>query len=165
MKCRRFAKEKPTGVTQSAFPVFVEVNLLSNMSDTAAPLQDVTTSKYKVGQVWAYRTRPNEPNSSLTVVKVELQYGTAVVVHIHVDDLNLKPAESGGLPGTTASHLPFSENALDASVTNMIDHVVVLPDFEEGYMMWREAFLEGKAGIFSLTVAEVIDFIESTMSN
>ena len=159
--------EKPTGVTRSAFSIYLlHVILSSNMSETTvAPLQDVTTSKYKVGQVWAYRTRPNELNSLLTVVKVELQHGTAVAVHIYVDGLNLKPAESGGLPGTTASHLPFSEEALDASVTDMVDHVVVLPDFEEGYMMWREAFLEGNAGIFSVTVAEVMDFMESTMGN
>ena len=159
--------EKPTGVTRSAFSVYLlHVTLSSKMSNSAvAPLQDVTTSKYKVGQVWAYQTRPSEHHSILTVVKVELQHGTAVAVHIHVDGLKLKPAEPGGLPGTTASHLPFSEEALDASVTNMVDHVVVLPDFEEGYMMWREAFLEGKAGIFSLTVAEVMDFIESTMGN
>ena len=159
--------EKPTGVTRSAFSVYLlHVILSSNMSSSAVtPLQDVTTSKYKVGQVWAYRTRPNEPHSLLTIVKVELQHGTAVAVHIHVDGLNLKPAESGGLPGTTASHLPFSEEALDASVINMVDHVVVLPDFEEGYLMWREAFLEENAGIFSLTVAEVMDFIESTMGN
>ncbi|MFD2721127.1 hypothetical protein ACFST9_20600 [Hymenobacter monticola] len=158
--------EKPTGVTRSAFSVLLKVNSSCNMSDhSVAPLQDITTSKYKVGQVWAYQTRSNEPHSVITIVKVELQHGTAVAVHIHVDGLNLKPADPGGIPGTTASHLPFSEEALDASVTNMVDHVVVLPDFEEGYMMWREAFLEGKAGIFSLTVAEVMDFIESTMSN
>ena len=159
--------EKPTGVTRSAFSVYLlHVILTSSMSETTvAPLQDVTTSKYKVGQVWAYQTRPHEPNSLLTVVKVELQHGTAVAVHIHVDGLNLKPAESGGLPGTTASHLPFSEEALDTSVISMVDHVVVLPDFEEGYMIWREAFLEGNAGIFSVTVAEVMDFIESTMGN
>jgi hypothetical protein len=134
-------------------------------SNTVAPLQDVTTSRYQVGQVWKYRTRPNEPDSLLTIVKVELQHSTAIAVHIHVDGLCLKPAEPGGTPGTTASHLPFSEEALDASVTNIVDQVVVLPDFEEGYMMWREAFLAGEAGIFSLTVAEVMDFIESTMGN
>ena len=158
--------EKPTGVTRSAFLFLLHVILSSNMSENAvSPLLDVTTSKYKIGQVWAYKTRPNEPHSRLTVVKVELQHGTEVAVHIHVDGLNLKPSESGGVPGTTASHLPFSEEALDASVTDMVDHVVVLPDFEEGYMMWREAFLEGNAGIFNLTVAEVMDFIESTMGN
>ncbi|MBD2714419.1 hypothetical protein KBK19_05190 [Microvirga sp. STR05] len=133
---------------------------------TVAPiaLVDTEDSKYKVGQIWKYQTRPNERESLLTVVKVELQHEAIVVVHIHVDGLCLKPTEHGGKPGTTASHLPFSEEAMDASVIHLVTQVEQLPSFEEGYEMWREAFLDGKAGTFSITVAQVIDFIESSLN-
>jgi hypothetical protein len=132
---------------------------------SVAPLLDTEASTYRVGQVWEYSTRPNELGSLLTVVKVELQHETAVVVHVHIEGLNLRAADPNGFPGTTASHLPFSEKALDDSVTHLVDRVASLPDYEEGYMLWREAFLEGKAGMFDLTVAEVLNFIESTISN
>ena len=128
-------------------------------------LQDTTASKYQIGQVWGYSTRPYETDSYLTVVKVELLYGNEVAVHIQIDDLDMEPFELGGPPRTTASHLPFSEAALDASVTELLDKVEVSPEYEEGYEIWREAFFEGNAGIFSITVAEVIDLIESTTSN
>ena len=127
-------------------------------------LVDTNDSKYKVGQIWKYQTRPNETESLLTIVKVELQHETEVAVHIHVDGLCIKPNEPGGTPGTTASHLPFSEQAMDASVIHLITQAEQLPSFEEGYKIWREAFLKGEAGIFSITVAQVIDFIESTLS-
>ncbi|MCB2407059.1 hypothetical protein [Hymenobacter lucidus] len=129
------------------------------------PLLDTSASRFQVGQVWEYRTRPTETDSLLTVVKVELQHGTAVVVHVHVDGLMLKPTDLTATPGTTASHLPFSEEALNASVTHVVRHDKVLPEFGEGYALWREAFLAGEAGTFSATVAEVLDFIESTFSN
>ncbi|PJJ54652.1 hypothetical protein [Hymenobacter chitinivorans] len=134
-------------------------------ADVPVPLVDITTSRFQVGQVWEYHTRPTETGSVLTVVKVELQHGTEVAVHIHVDGLKLKTPNPDGKPGTTASHLPFSEEALTASVTHVVRHAATLPDFEEGYELWREAFLAGQAGVFSVTVAEVMDFIESTFSN
>ncbi|MCB2376200.1 hypothetical protein LGH70_01290 [Hymenobacter sp. BT635] len=134
-------------------------------ADAPVPLVDITTSRFQVGQVWEYHTRPAETDSLLTVVKVELQHGTAVVVHVHVDGLRLKTADPNGKPGTTASHLPFSEEALTASVTHVVRHADPLPEFEGGYGLWREAFLAGQAGTFSVTVAEVMDFIESTFSN
>ncbi|UOQ72513.1 hypothetical protein [Hymenobacter cellulosilyticus] len=134
-------------------------------ADAPVPLVDITTSRFQVGQVWEYHTRPTETDSLLTVVKVELQHGADVAVHVYVDGLRLKTPNPSGKPGTTASHLPFSEEALTASVTHVVRHANTLPDFEEGYEIWREAFLTGQAGIFSVTVAEVMDFIESTFGN
>lgn len=34
-------------------------------------LKETTESKYKVGQVWSYKTRPNEEKSTFIVVRVE----------------------------------------------------------------------------------------------
>jgi len=39
-----------------------------------------------------------------------------------------------------------------------------LPDYEEGYGMWRKAFEAGKAGIYTITVAEAVDVMEATRS-
>jgi hypothetical protein len=61
--------------------------------------------------------------------------------------------------------LPFSEDAIEASVTLLIAENEPLPDdFEKGYEMWIEAYFEGKAGVFSGPVASVLNMIDETMS-
>ena len=41
---------------------------------------------------------------------------------------------------------------------------VDLPDFEEGYGMWRKAFDAGNAGAYSITVAEAVEVMEKTLN-
>ena len=128
------------------------------------PIQTHYGSRFQVGQIWQYRVRPVDPQSTLQIVTVDLLHEKEVAVHVQVRGLNMKSSPTKPEEGI-ASHLPFSEEALEASVTNLLYQVSPLPDdFEEGYEMWREAFLEGKAGIFSVPVAEVISMIENTMS-
>ena len=129
------------------------------------PLQRHFGSRFQVGQIWQYKTRPDDPQSVLQIVKVDLLHGKEVAIHIQVRGLNMKSSPTEPDKGI-ASHLPFSEEAVEASVTNLLQRVSPLPDdFEEGYEMWRKAFLEGKAGIFSAPVVEVISMIDDTMLN
>jgi len=41
---------------------------------------------------------------------------------------------------------------------------VDLPDYEEGYTMWKEAFDAGSAGVYTITIAEAIDVMEATLN-
>ncbi len=52
-------------------------------------LTDVTDSKFKVGQVWKYKARPNEENSVFTVVKVENESKLGNIIHISVRNLKI----------------------------------------------------------------------------
>jgi hypothetical protein len=52
--------------------------------------------------------------------------------------------------------MPFSEEALDASITELVGPTSELPDFEDGYLIWRQ----DQGGVFTITVAEAIDFVE-----
>jgi hypothetical protein len=129
------------------------------------PLKRYSGSRFQVGQVWQYRTRLNDIKSVLQIVEVDLLHSKEIAVHIQVRGLNMQSSPTEPNEGI-ASHLPFSEEAIEASVTNLLQQDSPLPDdFEEGYEVWREAFLEGNAGIFSVTVAEVIDMIDDTMLN
>lgn len=122
---------------------------------------DVLDSKYQTGQVWNYRSRPHEPESTFTVVKVENGAALGDIVHISVHGLKMKRAD-GGL-GETIGHMPFAVKSIDESVTGLAREGAGLPDFSEGYGIWRAAFEAGKAGVFTTSVAEAVDFIEQAM--
>ncbi|NML67302.1 hypothetical protein HHL22_19040 [Hymenobacter sp. RP-2-7] len=133
------------------------------MTTDKAPIEDFHNSRFQVGQIWEYQTRTADPNSTLQILKVEKLYGAEIAVHIQVNGLNLKSNPEKKDSGT-ASHLPFSEDAIEASVTQLVVAKESLPqDFEKGYQMWREAFLEGKAGVFAMPIARVVNMIEETM--
>ena len=135
------------------------------MADTnQVPIEDFYNSRFQVGQVWEYQTRLVDPKSTLQILNVQRLYGTTVAVHVQVNGLNLKSVpklKDGG----TASHLPFSEESIEASVTNLLRANQPLPeDYKEGYETWYNAFMEGKAGVFTMPVARVVNMIEETMS-
>jgi hypothetical protein len=55
--------------------------------------------------------------------------------------------------------MPFSEEAMDLRVIDLIDTSDTLPDLQSGYDSLRTGFDSGKAGVFSITAAEAIDFM------
>ena len=60
--------------------------------------------------------------------------------------------------------MPISPDALKESVTELVNQTESLPNFEEGYEIWREAFDSGKAGIFTISVKECVEFMEQTIN-
>ncbi len=124
--------------------------------------QDTTESKYKVGQVWSYKTRPNEKKSTFIVLKVEKDPKLGNIIHIALRDLKLKRPNGDFIE--TAGHLPFAEEAINKSAVKLLKEKADLPDYEEGYGMWREAFDAGKAGIYTITIAEAVDVMETTLN-
>ena len=116
--------------------------------------------KYAAGQVWTYRTRPGEEASRLTVVAVgdERDYGT--VVHVAISQLEIHAGQAAGGVARTITHMPFDEQALDDSVLELVEREAELPDYREGYQLWREAFDRGEAGVFDCEVAAAVELME-----
>jgi len=129
---------------------------------TEPPVETIETmtSDFRPGQEWAYRTRPGEESSTLTVLRVERAPKLGVVVHVSVDGIRLgDPAR----PPRHIGHLPMSEDALRRSVTRKLRDDAPLPGFEDGYAIWREAYDGGEGGAFSIPVAEVVATIAATV--
>lgn len=128
-------------------------------------LVDTTDSKYKVGQVWKYKTRPTELNSTLSILKVEHTATDGNIIHVRVDSLRMKNPHQINGGSSEIGHMPFAEAAIDSSVTELLtSDQTVSPDFMEGYEIWREAFVAGKGGIFSVPVSEGVAYSEETMA-
>ena len=131
----------------------------------APALADTTDSQFRVGQQWNYRTRPQDAGATLVVVKVEASTKLGTIVHISLSGLKHKnPHHPGGLSETVA-HLPFSEAALAQSVTDLVEANAPLPEFVDGYNQWRNAFDAGRAGVFSISVAEAVSGMEAAMGS
>lgn len=125
-------------------------------------LKDTTESKYKVGQVWSYKTRPAEKDSTFVVLKVEAHPKVGNIVHVALRDLKLKRPDGEFIE--RANHLPFAEGSINKSAVKLVKEKADLPDYEEGYGMWKEAFDAGRAGVYTITIAEAVDVMEKTLN-
>ena len=126
-------------------------------------LADITTGKFHVGEKWRYQTRPGEQDSTLTIVKVESSPKLGTIVHISLDGLRIKSPHSREGTSETVSHMPLAESAVEKSVTTLLAANAPLPSYEEGYAEWRRAIDNGKGGVFTVSVAQAVDFVESTL--
>ncbi|MCW3059162.1 MAG: hypothetical protein JWQ02_983 [Capsulimonas sp.] len=128
-------------------------------------LRTVDNENFKPGQVWKYHTRPYEDGSTLTIVRTEHDDRLGSIIHIHVDEVRVKaPMHKTGLI-TEIGHLPCAEEVISQSVTEVVRENAPLRDFMEGYQQWRDAFDAGKAGIWTVPVAEMVSALESIVNS
>jgi len=116
---------------------------------------------FQVGQRWSYRTRPQEPESTLIIGRVENDPKLGSVIHVSVIGLRLKNPRAEGGFGNVAAHLPISPKALRDSVIARVGDAVPDADFERGYAMWRDA----GGGVFTVSVREAVQFVEDTLAS
>ncbi|AWT34846.1 hypothetical protein GCM10008956_36800 [Deinococcus arenae] len=114
--------------------------------------------EFQAAQRWTYRTRPGEDTSTVLILRRDDEpNGTAL--HVTLDRLRLgNPHLPGGVQ-MALGHAPVTADALRASVLELIQVNAPLPADEGGYRQWREAADRGEAGVFTLTLAEILDVI------
>ena len=119
---------------------------------------------FQIAQAWSYETRPGEEGSQIYIAKIDRDIGTKTIYHIYIDGLHLKnPLVSGG-EQATFSPLPITKEALEASVIGEPRRVTAVPDISEGYVIWREAYLQGRAGVFTIPVKQAIQHVEDAFN-
>jgi hypothetical protein len=124
-------------------------------------LKAVADPRYHVGDVWEYRTRRGEEQSRFTVVKAESSPNVGTIVHIGTENLIWKTCR-GDVLKQQIPHMPFALKALDASAIRRVGGSRKLPDYKEGYEEWRQAFLKGHAGVYTIPVQDAISVAEET---
>ncbi|HXS02476.1 MAG TPA: hypothetical protein VN724_18030 [Pyrinomonadaceae bacterium] len=121
-------------------------------------------SKYKVGQQWSYSARPGEEKSYLIIVKIDNDPKLGRIIHIALRGLKMKNPHSPDGFSEDVNHMPFLEAAIEKSGLKLLKEKVDLPDFEEGYQIWRKAFDAGDAGAYSITVSEAVVVMETALN-
>lgn len=112
--------------------------------------------KYRPGQVWEYKTRPSEPLSTLTILKVWVIPLGKIAVHIAIDDVHLTDLRGEEI-AHTITHAPLFAEFLDQSVTELVKESGPIPDFAAEYADWEK----DEGGIFIHTVAKIVTLIEN----
>ena len=127
--------------------------------------QPMALTKYRVGQVWNYRTRKGEESSRIFIVRADPHEKLGVIYHIYVDGVRIRnPGTSEGFQDCLP-HSPVSEETLNDSVTTLAsERAEQLPDVSEGYATWKKAFDSGEGGIFTIPVSQIIQFIEDIVT-
>ena len=110
------------------------------------------------------RTRPGEEGSLLTVLKVESSSKLDIIVHVSVDGLRIESPHTSDGVLETIGHMPFAEAAIDDSVINRASTGVPVSGYKDGYEEWRRAWDAGGAGIFTITVAEAVEFMAQALA-
>jgi hypothetical protein len=116
---------------------------------------------FEEGQVWAYKTRPGEVESRLLIDKVEDDPKLGRIFHISISKVQIK-----GGPITLTDelpHLPVSLQTLELSCTKLIGRSDPNPRYLPGYRMWRQAYDAGRAGIYTISIAEILDLTEKML--
>ncbi len=133
--------------------LIIAMGLLSFILGGCSKQSTSPASKFHAGQVWAFTPPTNQPNARITILRVESDSKLGTIVHIAISGVSYGDGQ------TQIHHLPFAESAVERSVTTLERESGPVPDFAEGYRMWRQAFDAGKGGVFTITVAEAFDAV------
>ncbi len=120
----------------------------------------VMTPEFTAGQRWQYNTRSGEEASRLLILKLE-DVHRQQVAHIQLDGLAMK-----GPHGVSQiiGHTPITADALARSVTVLDAEQVALPADDSGYQTWKAASERGEAGVFTVTIAELVEAMEQAIN-
>ena len=119
--------------------------------------------RYAAGQVWKYRHRPGEDGSRITILRIDTEPVYGNIVHIAVNGLSIQSPQAPEGYIRAMSHLPFAEDAIDQSVTELVE-TLPEPPATEGYAVWREAFEKGEAGVFTAPLGQLVASLEQSMN-
>ena len=115
---------------------------------------------YEVGQIWSYKTRPQEPNSTLMILRVDNTSKLGQVVFVGVKDVRV--LHPSGKMLSSMSPLPFTKDALDQSVIKVVGQTDKVMSSDFGYQKWKEAQMAGKKPLtYVKPVAEIIKGLEN----
>ena len=108
-----------------------------------------------VGQTWFF---DEQKESYLHILLIEEPVPDTIICHIAIENIHINGPNNK--PITSVGHLPFRLDAVQNSLTALKAEEEPLPDFREGYNQWKDAFEAGKAGFFTVSVAESIIYLE-----
>lgn len=119
----------------------------------------------KVGDKYSFKIDGTHPDPFFIVCNIEILNGIEVV-NIYIDGLNF---QNPNLPTQiihTISHAPAEKYALERSDIALLDSNVPLPDYSEGYSVWKEAYENGEAGYFKSSPSKIVsDLVGVWFSN
>lgn len=120
--------------------------------------------QYAEGQVWTIRARAGEEGATLLINRIEQDPRLGAIYHISVFGVRLDNPRAPGGATTELPHFPVSRETLDKSCLELQGLREPNPEYLRGYGEWREVFDAGRAGVFDIPVAEIVDIVQSAIA-
>ena len=121
-------------------------------------------ASFAEGEVWSYKTRAGETDSTLLINKIENDPRLGVIYHISVLGVLVKSRHAPSGVTRELPHIPVGRETLEASCIRMVGRSAPNPAYADGYAQWRQAFEEGQAGVFNIPVSEIVGVVESAIN-
>jgi hypothetical protein len=110
------------------------------------------------GQQWSIKSAA--PTTAKVIIDRLESWHSKTAVHISIIDLPVPQGLPGAGGTTVATHMPFEQSALAASLDRLLATGVSPPSgFESGYKSWHDA----NGGIFTVSVEKAIEFTLETL--
>ncbi len=121
-------------------------------------------AEYSVGQVWAYKSRAGEKQSTVLINKIEYHEKLGRIFHLSIDGVKIKNWRVAGGIQNDMPHVPVSENTLKMSLTKHVGNKAINSEYLKGYNEWKLEFDKDKAGIFTISIADIVAIVEEATS-
>jgi hypothetical protein len=122
--------------------------------------------QFKPGQIWTFKARAKEPDAFLCVLAVEMNDKIGQVVSIAIARVEIPNPDLEGGVQRSLPHAPITAAVLSEAVLECVADDGPLaddPSVAEAYQQWREPYVKGEAGVFTISPAEILDVIEGTL--
>lgn len=121
----------------------------------------IQAREYLAGQLWSYEARPGDDKSLVLIDLVESAPDKSAIYHVSVLGAHIPTRRGGPRLETDLPHFPVSKETLDKSLLELVGKRSPHESFRAGYDIWRSAFDDGRAGIFTISIAEIVAIVES----
>lgn len=123
----------------------------------------VSTS-YAVSQRWRCQGRSASETPVLTINRIDAHPLGGEILHVSVSGARIRhPGLRDGVI-TTFAHLPVIGQVLERSDAELVGEGAPDPAYLEGYQQWKQAFDAGQAGSYGISLAEILDLIETMLA-
>lgn len=144
--------------------LFLGIGSLASCSgDTPTYPQKAISKQFQPNDVWTYKTRPGEEDSRVIIGKIEEIENSTIVIHLKIIGLEILNPQNPDKLMTHLSHSPILAEVLKESVIEKVGSNGNLDGFEEGYLSWLSSYQNESAGVFSISVAEIVSTIEEAI--
>ena len=124
----------------------------------------MTKPDYAEGQVWTYDHRPGEDGSRVVIRKIGVEPEDGEVFHLSIVGVKLRNHRVPGGAQPAMHHAAVLRTTLDKSLRTLTPATDADTAWEDGYAVWRQAYDNGDAGVFELTIAEILGYIEMVVA-
>jgi hypothetical protein len=124
----------------------------------------MTKLDYAEGQVWTYDHRPGEDGSRVVIRKIGVEPEDGEVFHVSILGVKLRNHRVPGGAQPAMHHAAVLRTTLDKSLRELTLTSDEDTTWENGYAVWRQAYDNGDAGVFELSVAEILGYIEMVVA-